>query len=231
MDELLHLISRSTHEARFNSRGDKVSLYWKFTDLYSHIAYRLTDKSLKVLEHLARRGSVWPEACGAAINDLRTQLTRDDTDKSGEIPVNRSNGSTPSAHDHATPTPSPYVNARTMNQTGIPILADLGRARVRNCTDTDQTARPDTRPVTQERTPRETRDLDDTSLLTTRNFEGQSSDNHPSIPPPGDYLYNGQIFDQPFHFSNDGSEDPFAGFDIPFWLGQDQYSGMINEWQ
>lgn len=24
--------------------------------------------------------------------------------------------------------------------------------------------------------------------------------------------------------------DPFSGFDIPFLLGQDQYSGMVNEW-
>lgn len=28
----------------------------------------------------------------------------------------------------------------------------------------------------------------------------------------------------------DDGLDPFAGFDIPFWLGQDQYSGMVNEW-
>ena len=23
--------------------------------------------------------------------------------------------------------------------------------------------------------------------------------------------------------------DPYAGFDIPFWLGQDQYWDMVNE--
>jgi len=30
--------------------------------------------------------------------------------------------------------------------------------------------------------------------------------------------------------TTDVNADPFAGFDIPFWLGQDEYSGMVNEW-
>lgn len=36
--------------------------------------------------------------------------------------------------------------------------------------------------------------------------------------------------DQLFQFSSNDDHDPFSGFDIPFWLGQDQYSGMVNEW-
>ena len=37
---------------------------------------RFADKSLDVLQHLARRGSAWPEASSAAIRDLRARMLR-----------------------------------------------------------------------------------------------------------------------------------------------------------
>ncbi|RFU23748.1 hypothetical protein B7463_g12591, partial [Scytalidium lignicola] len=38
------------------------------------VATRLADRSLDIFKHLALRGSVWPNACAAAIQDLRGQL-------------------------------------------------------------------------------------------------------------------------------------------------------------
>lgn len=37
-------------------------------------AMKLADRSLEVLEHLARRGTNWPEACSVAINNLTSKL-------------------------------------------------------------------------------------------------------------------------------------------------------------
>lgn len=44
------------------------------------IAVRLSDRALEVLSHLTLRGSVWPNACAAAIRDLRAKL---DTNRNG----------------------------------------------------------------------------------------------------------------------------------------------------
>ena len=51
-----------------------------------------------------------------------------------------------------------------------------------------------------------------------------------AVPQWCDYMQANLNFASTVPFGGDDGSDPFSGFDIPFWLGQDQYSGMINEW-
>ena len=58
----------------------------------------------------------------------------------------------------------------------------------------------------------------------------------PSSNNDGDSQWNefmhdtGATFDQSMAIAGGEGLDPFSGFDIPFWLGQDQYWGMVNDW-
>jgi hypothetical protein len=191
--------------------------------LFTHMsAYRLADKSLKILEHLARRGSVWPEACGAAIKDLRTQLTRNPSNKLRDTGADRPDRSSTSPYDNTTSVASPHVIARTLSQTTIPVLGEPSPERIVGVgTDVRPSNHPDTRIAAN---------LDHMSVLADTGLNVQTSGDNLSIPPLGDMSHNGLALDQSFQFSGNDNQDPFAGFDIPFWLGQDQYAGMINEW-
>ncbi|KAL5442322.1 hypothetical protein PMIN05_004080 [Paraphaeosphaeria minitans] len=191
------------------------------------LVYRLADKSLRVLEHLARRGSVWPEACGAAIKDLQTQLTRNTSKKIRESGVTKPGGSMPSPCDKTTSAASPHVIAHTPSQTTTPILSEPAQERI--FIDATPAHLPGTRVTATGRMPRESYDLDNMSVPADTGPYVQTRDSNPMVP-LGDFSQNGLTLDQSFQFSSNDNHDPFAGFDIPFWLGQDQYAGMINEW-
>ncbi|OAG11281.1 uncharacterized protein CC84DRAFT_1079410 [Paraphaeosphaeria sporulosa] len=212
---------------------------WMSTFILFHAAYtkhvstamvsRLADKSLRVLEHLARRGSVWPEACGAAIKDLQTRLTRNTSKRIWESGVIRPESSTPSPYDNATSVASPHViTSHTPTQTTIPTLSEPAQEHI--VADATPTHRPGARVTATGRISRGSYDLDNISVPADTGSYVQTSDNNPNIVPLGDFSQNGLTLDQSFPFSSNDDHDPFAGFDIPFWLGQDQYAGMINEW-
>lgn len=48
--------------------------------------------------------------------------------------------------------------------------------------------------------------------------------------PLSDLTQSGLGLGQDIPLQNDDCLDPFAAFDIPFWLGQDKYAGMVDEW-
>jgi hypothetical protein len=50
------------------------------------------------------------------------------------------------------------------------------------------------------------------------------------LPLPIDAMQSDQDINGLLSFSAESGVDPFAGFDIPFWLGQDEYAGLVNEW-
>jgi hypothetical protein len=184
--------------------------------------YRLADKSLNILEHLARRGSVWPEACGAAIKDLQTQLTCNASNNLRDTGADRPDRSSISPYENTTSAASPHVIARTPSQATMPISGGLAPERIIAVgTNTRPSNPPDARTATN---------LDHTSVLADTSLNVQTNEDTLSIPPLGDFSHNSLALDQSFQLSSNDNEDPFAGFDIPFWLGQDQYAGMINEW-
>lgn len=55
--------------------------------------------------------------------------------------------------------------------------------------------------------------------------------NHTEDAQWNEFMQTGTTFDQSMAIAGGEGLDPFSGFDIPFWLGQDQYWGMINDWQ
>jgi hypothetical protein len=57
-----------------------------------------------------------------------------------------------------------------------------------------------------------------------------SSWTNSGLPQPIDFGQSNQDIDQLLSLPADGGVDPFASFDIPFWLGQDEYAGLVNEW-
>lgn len=68
---------------------------------------RLADKALEVLHHLARRGSVWPEASATAVRELRDRITqrtsRTLTDSELSVTVNNADLRTNQAHGVSVP--------------------------------------------------------------------------------------------------------------------------------
>lgn len=166
------------------------------------------------MEHLARRGSVWPEACGAAIRDLQAQLTLNVSGKSTESHAAVREPSSPSPYNmtypHSTQMPnathlssdaSPHVVARSLNQvTGHP----HGTYRQEGLTACD------------------------TGDGSVANLNVQFNSLNSSAPPVDDSSQVGS--GRGLEAWNGDEQDEFSGFDIPFWLGQDQYSGMVSEW-
>lgn len=192
------------------------------------MVYRLADKSLDILEHLARRGSVWPEACGAAIKDLQTQLTRKSSQMIGNGGIPRAERSIPSPYENAADT-SPHVVAHTPTQAPVSTLEEP--AQEYGIAHTIPAHRSGARMATTRPASREPYSFEHASVPVDTGFNVQTNDQNADIPPLGDLSHNDLMLDRSFQLSSyHDDQDHFAGFDIPFWLGQDQYSGMINEW-
>ncbi|CAI6340693.1 unnamed protein product [Periconia digitata] len=207
---------------------------WMSTFILFHAAYakhvstamvtRLADKSLKVFEHLARRGSVWPDACGAAIRDLQSQLTRTKNNTANDADLNKNTPSTPSPHDRANSIPWPHVVGRTMSHTVVPTpLAQEHNVLIG--TDVADSVRTDTRSAGPEPESMNLFNPENTSMPVNTSFINPLNDD---VLPLGHFSHNELTFQQ--SFSNNDDQTFFDGFDIPFWLGQEQYSGMMNEW-
>ena len=205
----------------------------------AHESCRFSDRSLEILEHLAQRGSVWPEACGAAIRDLQTQMTlRASGELTDACPTRHkeSPGRSLIRGSECAGVPSdtsPHIIARTPSQASIPSRQVLGeklavdtsgdedRASVENA---DSQSAPGRR---RSEEPYKPFRAQKGSVVDSgaQPYPPETKDSAPSDPSQSSFGP-----DQLFQFSSNDEQDPFSGFDIPFWLGQDQYSGMVNEW-
>ncbi|KAF2185481.1 hypothetical protein K469DRAFT_687825 [Zopfia rhizophila CBS 207.26] len=227
------------------------------------MASRLADRSLEILHHLSLRGSVWPEACAAAIRDLRTQLNQRPSDLSNDNPsqqglrhVSTTEGWTRQTQSPTTPWPvsghripesptghsttsrrgdtqllsqsQPHPNnvqtenpkARMFHMPSTP-LADTGLTEPWTADPSHSSRRPDNNDV----------NVNSASANSMGNLLGGAPVSSSSMLPQWNDFAQGQSgFDMALAIPNDEGSDPFYGFDIPFWIGQDQYSGMVNEW-
>jgi hypothetical protein len=156
-------------------------------------ARRLADDSVEVLRHFALRGSVWPNVCAVAINDLFLRLLLDSAVTTPQSPSLDANHS---------------EQERNMNfQRSVGSVAPSQDVTNR---------RKDPRPGTHSRTSggehtfsNHTTDVSEPFPLT---FDPQ-----PSIPwisgTDAAATTTANIFEQ---------------FDIPFWMGDDQYSSLLD---
>ena len=215
--------------------------------LHTHTFGRLAERSLDIFENLSRRGSVWPEACAAAIRDLRSQLMRKGNigatdvgtktvDKSKDslrsqthlrassdrnVPYGRS-ATSPHVISHPSEQPTPCLDLAGMRDPSTTSNMDLTSSNQANVQFPWSAG--------LEHFPQQPENLDGSLGGPDLSDPSQSNNPNRSAIHLQDFAQNGIGIDRHIPLPNDDGLDPFAGFDIPFWLGQDQYSGMVNEW-
>jgi hypothetical protein len=208
---------------------------WYFKSLM--FVARLADKALDILQHLSRRGSVWPDASAAAVRDLRARITHRQS-KAATIPRSLQSPNNIGVGDNCPPETDASEALNVGNSTDPAHPANSSREHPTSSTGvTFEQAAPGPQPASLSINPPSARESDGP--------ENQMYTNASAVPvnnPPNDFAgFNlgtteWNTFMQASE--NDGlgptlsagdTMDPYAGFDIPFWLGQDQYWDIINE--
>ncbi|PSN68638.1 hypothetical protein BS50DRAFT_321301 [Corynespora cassiicola Philippines] len=200
---------------------------------------RFAEKSLEILQHLSSRGCVWPAACAAAIRDLRMQLLQDRTERANSmseqpavpsllpISTQRQCSRTPAT------SPSNFIREQ-QNSTYSSASHNLDWPPCRGGQEQPSTGasantrRPDFSTIPQA--------IEETGLRSDHGQPSHTDGTHPTsdaglgILSWGNYMENSISMDPNISIPSSDGNDPFAGFDIPFWIGSDKYSGMVNEW-
>jgi hypothetical protein len=171
---------------------------------------RLADRSIEVLQHLARRGSAWPEASSAAIRDLLARMTHHSTEYVDTAHLNPgvTTHGTDRAQPQLTPFSSPHQNPGASNST-------LSERATDHTADYGATM---TGPMFGA----------DITYSATNNFESDLSNLHTSNQEWDYFTASNQPFSHAAMLGGHGNLDPFSGFDIPFWFEQDQHWDMLQ---
>ncbi|KAG9606072.1 hypothetical protein KCU77_g453, partial [Aureobasidium melanogenum] len=161
-------------------------------EMPKHIARNLADNSVEILRHLALRGSVWPNVCAVAINDLFLRLLLDST---------------------VTTPQSPQINAaRTEQQRNVNLQQNVranGQNVMAGYNDSPEL-------LNNISTTKEQNNLSNHAM----NILGPSRsalETQSSIP----WLSGADA-------AAATSTNLFEQFDIPFWMGDDQYSSLLD---
>jgi hypothetical protein len=208
---------------------------------------RLADQSVDVLKHITLRGGVWPNACAASIRDLSRHLNK---------PSKRLNKS-PEADTARLQLPSARFGNTGHNHSAEPIdgLSTLaGAAEVHATFDSQNHPRASAYTQAQTYNTQPPGDANAPSYMPTPNsaFAAQAPDEAfstgvgSSFPPtatqPSHGGYNPEFPSAPFFGQGAQPAAPwpsdslfdlnnvelFAGFDIPFWLDDEQYVPFLD---
>lgn len=213
----------------------------------ANIFHRLVDKALDVLRHLSRRGSVWPEASATAVHELRDRITQ----RSSKTPVISrppfALGKTNMRTDRISELGAPNLN-RYKSPDGI--SSQTNHTSIRsdhpNCSSRlPQENRSSY--ATQSVTEGPSTPNDSLSHVTSANLSAGDlhslSNTSSAIPYEStntpvfdfgssewsDFIQANETLDASAPLPQEGSMDPYIGFDIPFWLGQDQYWDILHD--
>lgn len=157
------------------------------------IARRLADESVEVLRHLALRGSVWPNVCAVAINDLFLRLLLDSTETTPQSP------SVHMTHPDRGHDMNPPRNAGSSEPT-------------RDSANHQHVGHSGARPHT---------------MSAETNFLNPGMD----ITDPLPSAFDPQL---PFPWLSGPdaaaitTDNIFEQYDIPFWMGDDQYTSLLD---
>jgi hypothetical protein len=207
------------------------------------VCLRLADKALDILHHLSRRGSVWPDASAAAVRDLRARITHRQSTATA-MPQSLHTSDSVDSRDNCPPGIS---TSEALDGTR---LDTGGASNSKHPTDLPGEHPTSSTGVTFEQAASAPQSaIHPTNPPSAREFDGSERNqmyvNASAIPtndPASDFTGfdlgstewnnfmqasgNGGL--GPTLYAGD-TMDPYTGFDIPFWLGQDQYWDMINE--
>jgi hypothetical protein len=182
------------------------------------VFFRLSDQSIDILKHLSTRGGVWATACAAAIRDLSVRFSNRRHFISEET-----QGNAPSWYESITADTGASSSTRAQTQPRAAIFseqyprsnansssdpaASSGGTGVEAGIDSDQTGAPCSL------------DLVNTELAT-----------HASL-----YPHNSEDTSLETMFSIGYSSEQtdlslFEGFDIPFWIDDDEYASLAAHW-
>ncbi|KAK5999454.1 hypothetical protein QM012_005455 [Aureobasidium pullulans] len=162
-------------------------------EMPKHIARHLADNSVEILRHLALRGSVWPNVCAVAINDLFLRLLLDSTVTTPQSPLIETNRVVQQHDNHPDQNADSGMLHRNMTnyRDNSQLLGEVG-------------------PINEQ----------DNLLSYAMNASGPS--------PP---TFDPQL-SIPWLSGADAaaatSNNIFEQFDIPFWMGDDQYSSLLD---
>jgi hypothetical protein len=156
-------------------------------------ARRLADNSIEILRHLALRGSVWPNVCAVAINDLFLRLLLDST------------VTTPQSQSTDTNFPEQVHGMNSQGNAGSSVLHQDGTDRRHN-----------SHPLTNSRSSGADNNFSAHAMNLTEHFPS-SYEPQLSIP----WLIGADV-------AATTTANIFEQFDIPFWMGDDQYSSLLN---
>lgn len=183
---------------------------------------RLAEQSIVVLQHLAGRGSAWPEASAAAIRDLRSRMMRRPIDNS-KIAQSVKANNVAQRPRRLSPDSISAAPHHTAPIAGAPVIA-LGDPRygLAGISQPEQGY-----PFGAFRT------AEDMQLHSSSLDDWRQQDD------PYMYVSDNASFSSflDSHLESQGDNtgyldvlDPFSGFDIPFWFEQDQHWDVFQDY-
>lgn len=202
--------SRSCHQVRdrHESSGCKLTVV------------RLAEQSIAVLQHLARRGSAWPEASAAAIRDLRSRMMRRPVDnaKKGQSDTAENIAQRQRRTSPDSIAAAPHYTA-PMAEAPIVALGDPGYGLA----------------VIEQ--PEQGYPFGPLRAAGDMQLHGSSLDDlrqQDSLYVSEDATFS-RFLDSHLESRGDNTGyldllDPFSGFDIPFWFEQDQHWDVFQDY-
>lgn len=205
--------------------------------------YRLADKALDVLHHLSCRGSVWPEASATAVRELRDRITQRPSRSSG-LPLSATETTThaPHARESGTSLQPHYTSSSGLDPSSNGLANEPNHATSSTGLLQDQ-ASSHLAQSTSSGTNRSSSAMDQATSASQAIENVQSISSAPSFPynnmntPVFDlggtewsnFIQANETLDSNASLVHGDGIDPYIGFDIPFWLGQDQYWDMLQD--
>lgn len=192
------------------------------------------------MHHLARRGSVWPEASATAVRELRDRITRRPIRHPG------SNVSSKEMEARTSQAPDgPAMSRHYTSSSGLtpqPTEPAAESDRTSSSTGLSQKATNSygIQPAAGGLNGQDNDFRQGVNLITVpenaQSFDVGSAMPHQAMNTPvfdfgnsewTDFMQASDTFDSSMPIPQADSMDPYIGFDIPFWFGQDQYQDML----
>ncbi|KAF9700409.1 hypothetical protein EKO04_001499 [Ascochyta lentis] len=208
------------------------------------IVSRLADKTLDILHHLSRRGSVWPEASATAVRELRDRITQRPSRSSvaNQSSLISSETGVRSSQEANTQGLSHYTSSSGVNALSNVPLNELGHAKSSTGLSQDRSsshvARSGAGPPTRPNNNTAQTSGASQNPEAVPSFENASSFSYQNVNTPvfdfgssewSDFIQGSETLASNTMLPQTDSMDPYIGFDIPFWLGQDQYWDMLYD--